>query len=93
MLHQGEGTLEFAFALSDALRAAGFSIVQHAGGGGLKAQMKKADASGAALALIVGEDELRAGEVTVKPLRHGRAQVRVARSALARRMPEFLKGD
>ena len=93
VLHQGEGTLEFAFALSDALRAAGFSIVQHAGGGGLKAQMKKADASGAALALIVGEDELRAGEVTVKPLRHGRAQVRVARSALARRMPEFLKGD
>jgi len=93
VLHQGEGTLEFAFALSDALRAAGFSIVRHAGGGGLKAQMKKADASGAALALIVGEDELRAGEVTVKPLRHGRAQVRVARSALARRMPEFLKGD
>ena len=93
VLHQGEGALEFAFALSDALRAAGFSIVQHAGGGGLKAQMKKADASGAALALIVGEDELRAGEVTVKPLRHGRAQVRVARSALARRMPDFLKGD
>ncbi len=92
VLQQGEGTFEFAFAISDALRAAGYSIVQHAGGGSFKSQMKKADASGATLALIVGEDELRAGEVTVKPLRDGRAQLRVARAAIVARLPEFLKG-
>ena len=41
----------------------------HAGGGSFKAQMKKADASGARFALILGDDEARAGTVAVKPLR------------------------
>ena len=91
VLHQGEGTLESAFALSDALRAAGYAVVQHAGGGSFKSQMKKADASGAALALILGEDELRAAEVTVKPLRDGRPQWREPRAALAERFPKLLK--
>ena len=50
-----------------------------AGGGSFKSQMKKADASGAALALIVGEDELEAAAVTVKPLRDARPQQRVGR--------------
>ena len=40
--------------------------------------MKKADASGARYALIVGEDEVRAGAVAVKPLRGGGQQVNVA---------------
>jgi histidyl-tRNA synthetase len=91
VVHQGDGTLEFAFALADELRGAGYAVVQHAGGGGFKSQMKKADASGARLALIVGEDELRASEVTVKPLRSGRAQERVARASLISRIGEFLK--
>jgi histidyl-tRNA synthetase len=92
VLHQGAGTLEFAFSVADALRASGYAVIQHAGGGGFKSQMKRADASGAALALIVGEDELRAGEVTVKPLRDARAQVRVPRPAIVGRVSEFLKG-
>jgi len=92
VLQQGEGTLEFAFGIADALRSAGYAVVQHAGGGSLRSQMKKADASGAALALIVGEDELRAGEVTVKPLRDARAQLRVARATIVGRLSEFLKG-
>jgi histidyl-tRNA synthetase len=92
VLHQGAGTLEFAFGVADTLRAAGYSVIQHAGGGGFKSQMKRADASGAPLALIVGEDELRAGEVTVKPLRDARAQMRVPRPALVGRLPEILKG-
>lgn len=91
LVHQGEGTLEYAFALGEELRAAGFSVVLHAGGGGFKSQMKKADASGAALALIVGEDELKTAAVTVKPLRDARAQQQVARAALAARLHEFLK--
>jgi histidyl-tRNA synthetase len=44
-------------------------IVQHTGGGSFKSQMKKADKSGARLALIWGEDEVAAQSVTVKPLR------------------------
>ena len=46
--------------LADALRTAGHAVVLHAGGGSFKSQMKKADGSGAWLALIVGEDEVRA---------------------------------
>ena len=82
LLHQGEGAAAYAFALADALRSAGHSVVLHAGGGSFKSQMKKADASGAWLALVVGEDELKVGEVSVKNLRKKEEQVRFARNAL-----------
>jgi histidyl-tRNA synthetase len=49
-------------------------ILQHTGGGSFKSQMKKADKSGARLALIWGEDEVAAQAVTVKPLRDGGGQ-------------------
>jgi histidyl-tRNA synthetase len=78
----GAGTLEFALLLAEELRRAGHAVIQHAGGGSFKSQMKKADASGAWTALIVGEDELRASEVTVKSLRKEAPQVRVRREAL-----------
>ena len=45
------------------------SIVQHRGGGSFKSQMKRADKSGARVALIWGEDEVAAQTVTVKFLR------------------------
>ena len=47
----------------------GIDVLFHCGGGGFKSQMKKADASGAAFAVIIGDDEAIAGEVTLKPLR------------------------
>ncbi|MDR0275807.1 MAG: histidine--tRNA ligase [Burkholderiaceae bacterium] len=57
------------------LRAAGVRVQMHAAGaeglGSFKSQFKKADASGAAHALIFGADELAAGEVTIKALRDG----------------------
>jgi histidyl-tRNA synthetase len=57
------------------LRQAGVSVQMHAGGpdgqGSMKSQFKKADASGAAYALIFGASELAAGQVAVKPLRLG----------------------
>ncbi len=60
----------------EALRAEGVAVVLHAGGGGMKAQFKRADASGAAFALIFGDDEMARGEVAVKSLRDGQgAQV------------------
>jgi histidyl-tRNA synthetase len=48
----------------------------------MKAQMKLANRSGAAVAVIVGDDELAAGTVTVKPLRNGGEQHTVARPDL-----------
>jgi len=46
-----------------------YKIVQHVGGGSFKSQLKKADKSGAKLALIWGDDEVANGTVTVKHLR------------------------
>lgn len=65
--------------LAERLRehAAGFQIIVHCGEGGLKSQMKKADRSGARFALILGEDEVRAGQVAAKDLRQGNSQVTV----------------
>jgi histidyl-tRNA synthetase len=83
VVHQGEGTLEFGFVLAEELRGQELHVVLHAGGGGFKAQMKRADGSGAAYALIIGEDELRAGEVSLKPLRTDQPQLRVRREAVA----------
>jgi histidyl-tRNA synthetase len=79
VVHQGEGTLECAFTVADALRSAGHAVVLHAGGGSFKSQMKRADASGAWVALIVGEDEMRAGEISVKALRSAGEQRRIGR--------------
>ncbi len=62
-----------AMVVLDTLRAAGLSVQMHAGGGSLKAQFKKADASGARHALVFGTDELAQGQVAVKPLRDAAA--------------------
>ena len=70
----GEGApLPRVLAALDALRAAGVSVLMHAGGGGMKSQFKRADASGARHALVFGADELARGEVAIKPLRRADA--------------------
>jgi histidyl-tRNA synthetase len=48
----------------------------HAGGGSMKSQFKRADASGARYALIFGEDELSRGQVALKDLRDAQAPQR-----------------
>jgi histidyl-tRNA synthetase len=58
-----------AFGLLTALRAAGISADSSNLTLSLKSQMRSADKSGAAFALIIGEDELKAGTVAVKPLK------------------------
>ncbi len=64
-------TLPQVMPVLEALRAQGICVVMHAGGGSMKSQFKRADASGARFALIFGSDELAAGQVAVKPLRSG----------------------
>ena len=65
----GAGTESAALRASEALRRAGLDVVMHAGGGSFKAQFRRADGSGAAFALIIGEGELAAGALGLKPLR------------------------
>ncbi len=73
---------EVARDLTHELRAAGLSADRRFGGGSMKAQMKSADRSGARVALLVGSDELEAGEVTVRDLRGDGEQRRVSRDQL-----------
>ena len=74
LVHQGEAADKIALAVAEQLRDAGLHVVLHCGGGGFKAQMKKADASGARFAVIIGDNEAAAGMLTVKPLRHNQEQ-------------------
>jgi histidyl-tRNA synthetase len=87
LVHQGEAASRMAPRVAEGLRDHGIDVLYHCGGGGFKAQMKKADASGAAFAVIIGDDEANAGEVTLKPMRsHGdqpNEQKRVGVDALA----------
>jgi histidyl-tRNA synthetase len=77
LVRQGERAERYAEALAEQLRDAGLSVTLHCGGGSFKSQMKKADASGARYAVIIGDDEAQAQELTVKSLRAAAEQVRV----------------
>ena len=65
----GAGTVSAALSLSERLRSGGLDVVMHAGGGSFKSQFKRADASGASHAIVIGENELVSGVVGVKALR------------------------
>ncbi len=73
---------EHALVLTEALRVAGHSADRAFDGRSMKAQMKSADRSGAALAVIVGADEAAARTAVVRPLRGGGEQAVVARPDL-----------
>ena len=73
IVHAGEGARLVAWRLAEQLRDHGKSVVMGPGGS-FKSQMKKADASGARYAFIVGDDEVSAQKVTLKPLRGGGEQ-------------------
>jgi histidyl-tRNA synthetase len=78
LVHAGEQASRFAWLVAELLRDAGLSVAMHCGGGGFKSQMKKADASGARFALIIGDDEAASGQVSIKPLREMGEQSRAA---------------
>ncbi|REL34588.1 histidine--tRNA ligase [Thalassotalea euphylliae] len=81
----GEGADLTAMQLAEQWRdeVSGIRIQNHCGGGNMKKQMKRADKSGAHIALILGEDEIANGQVTVKYLRgqHEQQQIDLAQVA------------
>jgi histidyl-tRNA synthetase len=60
------------------------------GGGNFKAQFRRADKSGAALALICGDEEMGRGVIAMKPLRHETGQTECPRFELASKVEELL---
>ncbi|NML24161.1 histidine--tRNA ligase [Zoogloea dura] len=90
VVHAGEAAQRAAFRVAEALRGTGFSVTLHCGGGGFKSQMKRADASGAPFAVVIGDDEAAAGEVSLKPLRDGSEQIRVPMDVLPETLADRL---
>jgi len=83
IVQQGAGAAMYAMKLAQQLRTAGLSVIQHLGEGSFKSQMKKADGSGAEFAVIIGENEMAAGQAVVKPMRADAAQQTVALDQVA----------
>jgi histidyl-tRNA synthetase len=88
----GEGTLGHALALAEELhdRIDDVRVETNFGGGGFKAQMKRADRSNARYALILGEQELAQDRIGLKPLRSTEDQSSVARTELAQKLAGLL---
>jgi len=87
VVHGGRGVDSYALRVAEGLRDAGLKVVLHCGGGSFKAQMKKADASGARFAVILGEDEMARGVAQVKALREVAEQV----EATPDELPDLLR--
>ena len=85
IVHAGERGSALARRVAELLRDHGAAVELHAGSGSFKSQMKRADASGARLALIIGDDEAAADSVAIKNLRDGGDQVAVPVHELAAR--------
>jgi histidyl-tRNA synthetase len=91
----GEGVLRPAVQLTEKLRDArpGLKVEMHCGGGGFKSQMKRADRSGAAIALILGDEELASQTVGIKALRATTPQVTVGWTGLPEALDRLLAGE
>ena len=69
LVNLGDAAEKYALKLSENLRSQGLKVVLNSGGSSFKSQMKRADKSGAAFAVIVGDDEMKESAAQVKSLR------------------------
>ncbi|MBX3702980.1 MAG: histidine--tRNA ligase [Steroidobacteraceae bacterium] len=81
--------LALAERLRDALPGAGVQV--NMGGGSFKSQLKRADRSGAAVAVVIGDDEAARGVAAIKPLRSDAGQQECGIAGLAERLAELLR--
>ena len=90
VVHQGELASRLASRVAERLRDDDLRVLLHCGGGSFKSQMKKADASGARVAVVIGDDEAQADEASIKPMQGGE-QVRVGVSQLIAAINNIIK--
>ncbi len=89
IVHQCELAAILASRVAEQLRDTDMRVLMHCGGGSFKSQMKKADASGAIVSVVIGDDEALANEVSVKPMRGGE-QIRVCVQELTATINKFI---
>jgi histidyl-tRNA synthetase len=83
VVNLGEAAENYALKLSETLRSHGLKVVLNSGGSSFKSQMKRADKSGAAFAVILGDDEMKEGVAQVKSLRVENVQSKIPLDELA----------
>jgi histidyl-tRNA synthetase len=83
LVNLGDAAEKYALQLSETLRSHGLKVVLNSGGSSFKSQMKRADKSGAAFAVILGEDEMKEGMAQVKSLRIENQQSKMPLDELA----------
>ncbi|TCK05587.1 histidyl-tRNA synthetase [Marinobacterium mangrovicola] len=82
------------FRIAEELRdQTGLRVQLHCGGGSFKSQMKKADRSGARFGLLMGDDELANGVVTLKPLRETAEQKQITLKELTAELVSIYSED
>ncbi|WP_204319025.1 histidine--tRNA ligase [Pelistega ratti] len=69
IIHQGEMASRRALQIAELCRDEGWRVLTHAGSSAFKNQFKRADSSGAKIALVLGESEIQDGTIGIKPLR------------------------
>ena len=91
----GELAVRHGMVFANELRNAvsGLRVLTNCGGGSFKSQFKRADRSGAALALVIGEEEAECREVTLKPLRGGGEQETVSQQVIADRLRDLVAAE
>nr|WP_222941520.1 histidine--tRNA ligase [Xenorhabdus sp. TS4] len=87
----GEGSQQAALILAEKIRdqLPELRLMTNHGGGNFKKQLTRASKHGAKVALILGEDEIQAGNITVKDLRNGEQET-LSQQAVAARLSELL---
>ena len=90
----GEVTQQPGLVLAEELRDAipGLRILTHCGGGSFKSQFKKADKSGAKVALILGDEEISNNSISIKFLRENKPQETVNQDDLSEWLINHLDG-
>ncbi|WLS79973.1 histidine--tRNA ligase [Erwinia pyri] len=85
VIASGQGVQSAAMLLAEQIRDAdpSLKLMTNFGGGNFKKQFARADKWGARVALMLGEDEVAKGEVTIKDLRNGEQQTLAQREAAA----------
>jgi len=92
LVASGERAEQAALSLAERLRDAlpGRGVLLNLGGGNFKTQFRRADRSGARLALILGDEELARGVAALKPLRHEGGQIDCPLEQLSERIASLL---
>jgi len=92
VIASGQGVQSAAMLLAEKLRdeAPELKLMTNFGGGNFKKQFARADKWGARVALVVGEDEVKAGQVVIKDLRSGDQQT-LAQTGAAAALRTLLK--